>query len=213
MSDSRNPVVEYICRLFVEEDSLLKNILERQLMSGGPMMNVGPDQGKLLYLLAKLINPQRVLEVGSYFGYSSVWLARALPSGAKLHCVEVSEPQCRVLEKTFIEAGLQDLVDVHQGSGVDLMQKFINEKKSFDLIFIDADKKNYPNYLKLADQLLISGGVLLVDNCLWNNKVLESNPDEQTRAIQKFNLDLASHKNFESTLITIQDGLVLAIKN
>lgn len=214
MSDERNAVVNYISERFAVEDSILKQILEAQLAGGGPMMNIGPDQGKFLALLVRLMRPQNILEVGSYYGYSAVWMARALETGSKLHCVEVSEPQCRILNEHMKLAKVGDVVEIHQGSGVDVMNKFINEGKKFEMMFIDADKTNYSNYLDLATKLIHGGGLLLVDNCLWNGQVVDpSFDDKQTQAIRDFNDRLAKSKDFESVILTVQDGLALAIKN
>ncbi len=224
MSDERNAVVNYISERFAQEDDVLKQILEAQRAGGGPMMNIGPDQGKLLALLVKLMKPENVLEVGSYYGYSAVWMARALrhPEGAQrpsgstpiLHCVEVSEPQCKILADHMKLAGVDDLVEVHQGSGIDVMNKFINESKKFEIVFVDADKTNYSNYLDLAARLIPSGGLLLVDNCLWNGQVVDSSfEDKQTQAIRDFNDKLAKSKDFESVILTVQDGLAMAVKN
>lgn len=212
MSDERSPVVNYISERFAKEDFVLKQILEAQRAGGGPMMNIGPDQGKLLSLLVKLVRPQNILEVGSYYGYSAVWMARALSTPA-LHCVEVSEPQCRILREHMKLAGVEDLVEIHQGSGIDVMNKFIDEGLQFEMVFIDADKANYSNYLDLAARLIPSGGLLLVDNCLWNGQVVDpSFNDKQTQAIREFNDRLAKSKDFESVILTVQDGLAMAVK-
>ncbi len=220
MSDERNSTVEYICERFASEDSVLKQLLEAQRAGGGPMMNIGPDQGKFLNLLVKLIRPQNVLEVGSYYGYSAVWMARALSviaseakQSPKLHCVEVSSEQCKILNEHMKLAKLEDVVAIHQGSGIDIMNKFIDEGRKFEIVFIDADKANYSNYLDLAAQLIPSGGLLLVDNCLWNGQVADPNfNDKQTQAIREFNDKLAASKDFESIILTVQDGLAFAVK-
>lgn len=224
MSDQRDSVVEYISERFAQEDDLLKTILKNQEAGGGPMMNIGPDQGKFLELLVQLLKPSNVLEVGSYYGYSSVWIARALSSlretdatkqsNAKLHCIEVSKNQCEILDKHFKQAGLENTCVIHHGSGIDIMQRLIDENTIFEMIFVDADKANYSNYLDLAAQLLPSGGLLLVDNCLWSGKVVDpSVNDKQTQAIRDFNDKLAAHPDFDSTIITVQDGLAFAVRN
>ncbi len=214
MSDERNSVVNYISERFAREDSILKQILEAQRAGGGPMMNIGPDQGKLLAILVKLMRPQNVLEVGSYYGYSAVWMARALEAGSKLHCVEVSEPQCKILNEHMKLAKVDNVVEIYHGSGIDIMNKFINEGKKFEMVFVDADKTNYSNYLDLAAKLIPSGGLLLVDNCLWNAQVVDASfDDKQTQAIRDFNDRLAKSKDFESVILTVQDGLALAVKN
>lgn len=215
MSDERSPVVNYISERFASEDTVLKSVLETQFAGGGPMMNIGPDQGKFLALLVKLMRPQNVLEVGSYYGYSAIWMARALRAveGSKLHCIEVSEPQCKILTEHMKLAAVEDLVEIHHGSGLDVMNRFINEGRQFEMVFIDADKANYSNYLDLSISLIPSGGLLLVDNCLWNGQVVDSSyGDKQTQAIRDFNDRLAASGDFESVILTVQDGLAMAIK-
>ena len=212
MSDERSALINYISDHFAQEDSLLKDIICQQEAGGGPMMNVGPDQGKFLYLLIKMLKPKTVLEIGSYFGYSAVWLARALDKDAMLTCVESSGKQCQIIKENLHKAGLDKVTQVLEAKGLDAMQKFVFEKEIFDVIFIDADKKNYPNYFKEASKLLRKGGVLLVDNCIWYGKILDTNPDEQTQAIIEFNRLLAESKDFESILLTVQDGLCIGIR-
>lgn len=241
MSDSRNPIIEYITERFAQEDDVLKKILERQRSGQGPQMNIGPDQGKFFELLIKIHKPKKILEVGSYYGYSSIWLARGLKNldeelqinkdlpdidGEKilskgeflaLHklvCIEVSGKQCEILKEHFRLANLEEYAEIIQGSGVDIMQKLCRDKQSFDMIFIDADKVNYPNYLDPCTQLLPKGGLLLVDNTLWNGKVADPSvmDDQQTNSIREFNDKLAQSKDFDSLILTIQDGLALAIK-
>lgn len=213
MSDERSALINYITENFAQEDSLLKDIICQQEAAGGPMMNVGPDQGKFLYLLMKMLKPKTVLEIGSYFGYSAVWLARALDKDAMLTCVESSGKQCQIIKENLRKAGLDKVTQVLEAKGLDVMQKFVFEKEIFDVIFIDADKKNYPNYFKEASKLLRKGGVLLVDNCIWYGKILDANPDDQTQAIIEFNRLLAESKDFESTLLTVQDGLCIGVKS
>ena len=248
MSDERNQVIDYITERFAPEDSVLKKILENQRAGHGPQMNIGPDQGKFLELLVKIHKPKNILEVGSYYGYSAVWLARGLESchpehtachpeqregsnakaqtgpldpspsaqddRRKLSCIEVSDKQCEILKEHFKLAALEEYTEVIQGSGVDIMTKFIKEKKLFDMIFIDADKANYPNYLDLSIDLLPSGGLLLVDNTLWNGKVADPSvtDDKQTNSIREFNDKLATSKHFDSLIVTIQDGLAIGVK-
>ena len=241
MSDFRGGVADYISETFKLEDEILKDIIKQQSSASGPMMNIGPDQGKLIELLIKIHKPQRVLEIGSYFGYSAVWLARALksnlvkadenaeigdceqtPSGRVaertssrqyplLTCLEKSSKQVPIIKDNLEKAGLSSITEVLEGDALDFLKK--QAVDSFDLIFIDADKANYPLYLDLAYSLLPNGGVLIADNCLWDGKVLNTeNPDNQTLAIQKFNDKLSIHDGFDSLIVTIQDGLAIGIK-
>lgn len=216
MSDDRTEIIEYISSRFAVEDEILKQVLIDQQAGGGPMMNIGPDQGKFLYLLTKLYKPKTILEVGSYYGYSSIWFARALESltQGKLTCLEIDKKQCDYISQLMQKAQLENYSEIINGSGPDAMQKMIDEGKSFDMIFVDADKSNYSNYMDLAWQLLPKDGLLLVDNTIWSEKVLNTqDPDKSTKAIQGFNDKLAASDKFEATIVTVQDGLALAIKN
>lgn len=221
MSDIRDRTVEYIVERFAKEDFILNNILAKQEEDQGPMMNVGPDQGKFLNLIIKLLKPHNVLEVGSYYGYSSVWMGRAIhdlnnsqnTKNHKLSCIEVSKPNVDIINEHLNQAGLENDVEVFHGSGIDTMQKFVDESRKFEMIFIDADKVNYSNYMDLATKLLPHNGLLLVDNTIWDGKVLDLEiQDKQTNAIQAFNEKLAASNEYESTIATIQDGLAFAIK-
>ncbi len=226
MSDERTTLINYISKLFAPEDYILNNVLAAQEAGGGPMMNVGPDQGKLLYLLVKLVRAQNVLEIGSYYGYSSIWLGRAVHElnlsrkrlckevFHKLDCVEVDAKQAEIVRGHLRDAGLEDCSEVFTGSGIELMEKFISEGRFYDVIFVDADKGNYPKYLDLATALLPSGGLLLVDNVIWSGRVLEldANCDKNTLAIKEFNEKLSKSGDYDSVIATVQDGLAMAIK-
>lgn len=214
MSDQRDERVKYASRLFACEDEILSKILLKQKNDGGPMMNIGPDQAKFIYLLVKISKAKNVLELGSYYGYSSVWIARALAeSGGILHCLELSSSNCEIIEEHMRQANLLEQVKINQGAALDLMQDYIKRGQIFDMIFIDADKKNYPKYFELAEKLLISGGILLADNCFQDDDIFDpvsNNPSVQ--AIRDFNELVANSPNFDSALLTIQDGLLVAIK-
>jgi predicted O-methyltransferase YrrM len=228
MSDFRGGVADYISETFKLEDEILKDIIKQQSLASGPMMNIGPDQGKLIELLIKIHKPQRVLEIGSYFGYSAVWLARALKAnvsqagenveiGVSVHalltCLEKSSKQIPIIKDNLEKAGLSSITEVFEGDALDFLTR--QSVDSFDLIFIDADKANYPHYFTFAEKILRSGGLLLVDNVLglYNSEVLDlANNDPRILAIRKFNEMLAASEIFDSTILSIQSGLAIAVK-
>lgn len=228
MSDFRGGVADYISETFKLEDEILKDIIKQQSSASGPMMNIGPDQGKLIELLIKIHKPQRVLEIGSYFGYSAVWLARALKAnvsqacknaeiGVSVHalltCLEKSSKQVPIIKDNLEKAGLSSITEVLEGDALDFLKK--QAVDSFDLIFIDADKASYPHYFTFAEKILRSGGLLLVDNVLglYNSEVLDlANNDPRILAIRKFNEMLAGSDAFDSTILSIQSGLAIAVK-
>ncbi len=213
MSDERNSIINYICELYAPEDDLCRKILAKQA-SLGPMMNIGPDQAKFITLLISMLKPQRFLELGSYCGYSSLWIARALQAlgpNHHLHCIESSAKHIEVLQEHLAEAAVLDLCTIYQGLGIDVMTELIKQEIKFDMIFIDADKNNYPQYLELAWELLPRGGILLADNTLWGGEVINSNStDTRVQALRLFNEELA--KKWNSCLLTIQDGLSIGIR-
>lgn len=219
MSDDRSELVSYISSLFAAEDFMLNNVLAAQEEGGGPMMNIGPDQGKFLYLLVKLMRPNAVLEIGSYYGYSSLWLGRAvqeLGQGQKLYCVEKDPQQAAIVKQHLEEDDLASVSEVINETGLEAMQNLLDQGMSFDMIFVDADKTNYSNYLEMSAKLLPRGGLLLVDNCSWSGKVCKSDEelsgDKTTLAIKDFNQKLAESAQFDSVILTVQDGLAFAIK-
>jgi len=224
MSDFKTPLSEYLSNLFKYEDDFLTDLIEQQRLAGGPMMNIGADQAKLIEILINVHKPLRVLEIGSYFGYSGIWMARALKynydkafykEGEKplLTCVEKSSKQIDIIRSNFRKADLECFLELIQSAGIDYMKKL--SPNSFDLIFIDADKNNYPEYLKLAEGLLKQGALLLVDNVLGlhAHEVLDlENKDLRIEAIRQFNRDLAESKCLKATIIGIQAGLAIALK-
>ena len=225
MSDFKNELTEYICSNFKLEDPVLESIIQQQSEAGGPMMNIGADQGKLINLLIQMNKSREILEVGSYFGYSSVWFGRAIQSLKEkeknetlkynLSCVEKSGKQIPIIENNLKLAGLESITSVINSDAKSYLDKLIEEKKDFDMIFIDADKGNYPLYLKQAENLLRSGGILLVDNVLGlhSYEVIDGeNKDARIEAIREFNSELAKSTVFNGSIVTVQAGLAVAIK-
>ncbi|NQY81202.1 MAG: class I SAM-dependent methyltransferase [Candidatus Caenarcaniphilales bacterium] len=226
MSDFRNELTDYICSTFKLEDSLLENIIKQQSEAGGPMMNIGADQGKFINLLVQMSKSREILEVGSYFGYSSVWFGRALKAlqdrenceanHYSLTCVEKSGKQIPIIENNLKKAGLEALTEVINADARAHLDKLIQEERVFDLMFIDADKGNYPTYFKQAEKLVKPGGLLLVDNVLGLHtyEVLDSKTeDKRILAIQEFNKLLAESHSFDGSILTVQAGLAIAIKH
>ena len=154
-------VDSYIDGLFVETDVVLDAVLERAKAAGLPEMQVSPGQGKLLYLMAKIIGANRILEVGTLGGYSAVWLARAMGEGGKLTTLEVEPEHAAFARETLSDAGLSDSCEVIEGSALASMKTL---EPPFDLIFLDANKDQYPVYLNEAVRLTRPGGIILADN-------------------------------------------------
>ena len=210
-------VDRYIEALLNPQDEALLHNLHDAVSSGLPTINVSANEGKLLYLVAKIAGAKRVLEIGTLGGYSTTWLARALPADGKVISLELDQRHAEVARKNLARAGVVDRVEVRVGRAVDSLRSLIEQHAApFDLIFIDADKASYVEYLDLALQLSHTGTVVLADNVLRNGRVIDGRPaDEAARGAKAFNDALAANENLESIILPIirenLDGLSISI--
>ncbi len=213
-----NDVDIYFSSKLQESDPIMDSILKANAEAGLPAIDVSPNQGKLLYLLAKLKGVKNILEIGTLGGYSSVWLARALPEEGHLITLEYSKKHAKVANENVRNAGLENKIDIIVGQALETLPTL--EKKgfpSFDLIFIDADKPNNPNYFKWALELSKPGTVIIADNVVRNGKVIEDDTeDSNVQGIRQF-IDLLSEESrIDSTAIQTvgskgYDGFVLGV--
>jgi predicted O-methyltransferase YrrM len=207
---------EYVQGLFVPRDPVFEQALRDATAAGLPEIHVSPNEGKLLYLLAKLSGAKRVLEIGLLGGYSTIWLARAIAPKGKLVTLELDENYIRVAGKNLERAGLRSLVDIRHGDAWATLEKMVKAGEApFDLVFIDADKNNYPVYLDYAVRLTHPGSLILADNVIRDGKVARSDEtDPLVLGIQEFNRKLAANPKLEAILITVMrenlDGLAIA---
>ena len=174
-----------------------------------PRMLSGHYQGRLLSLLSKLINPQNILEIGTYTGYSALCLAEGMKSGGILHTIDINEELVDI-QKGYFEASIwKDKIVQHLGDATEIIPTL---KEDFDLIFIDADKPNYPVYFQQIMKKLRPGGVILSDNVLWSGKVLEpvKEDDESTKALLEYNKLLAEDERLETVMLPVRDGLTIS---
>jgi caffeoyl-CoA O-methyltransferase len=170
---------------------------------------VGPAVGRVLYQYARLIGARRIFEMGSAIGYSTIWLARALPAGGKVYYTD-GDPQNAEKAKGYFErAGVPDRVEVLVGNALDLIQQVDGE---FDLIFNDVSKQDYPRVFRLAVPRLRRGGLFISDNVFWSGRVGRPDPDEKTRAILEFNRLIYSSPEVFVTLLPLRDGLAVCHK-
>jgi predicted O-methyltransferase YrrM len=207
---------KYIEHLLNPHDEALAQNLQNAQAAELPTINVSPNEGKLLYLIAKMARAQRVLEIGTLGGYSTTWLARAVPAGGKVVTLELEQKHAEVARKNFERAGVADRVEVRVGRAVESLRQMIARHEApFDLIFIDADKPSYVEYLDLSLQLAHPGTVILADNVIRNGRVLDDLADEAARAVKTFNAALAANQKLESIILPIirtnLDGLSISI--
>jgi predicted O-methyltransferase YrrM len=180
-ADRAYDVDAYLSGLFVGEDDALERALERSAAAGLPPIAVSPPLGKLLHLLARVRGARRILEVGTLGGYSTIWLARALPRDGALITLEIDAEHAAVARENIATAGLRDLVTVEVAPALQTLDRLIaSGAEPFDLIFIDADKENNPNYLRRALDLSRAGALIVVDNVVRGGAVADgrsSDPD------------------------------------
>ncbi|WP_088072238.1 O-methyltransferase [Gottfriedia luciferensis] len=212
-----NDVDEYIIEKLIPDNQTLENVLIANKQAGLPKIDVSPTYGKLLYLLAKIKGAKQILEIGTLGGYSSIWLARALPEDGKLITLEINPEHAKVAEKNILDANCQNKVKVIVGKALESLHTLTESNQLFDLIFIDADKPNNPHYLELALRLAKSGSLIIADNVVRNGEVSdESNHDESVLGIRKMMDILSNDPRIESTAIQTvglkgYDGFVLSV--
>jgi caffeoyl-CoA O-methyltransferase len=213
-------VENYISKLVAQEDDILQAVNRSIEQADMPQISVSASQGKFLQLLAKLIQAGKILELGTLAGYSTIWLARALPKGGKLISIEYDEKHAAVALTNIKKAHLQETVDIRVGKALDILPQ-IEEKKEgpFDLIFIDADKPPYFEYFEWAIKLARPGTLIIADNVIREGKVLDAkNADERVKGVQRLNESLSKDTRVFSTIIQTvgtkeHDGMILAIVN
>ncbi len=178
-------------------------------------MQIAPEQGQFMHLLARLINATRVLEVGTFTGYSALWLASALPEQGRLLALDISEAWTAIARRYWQEAGLTGRIELRLGDAAETLAGMAADPATppFDLAFIDADKTAYPRYYEYALRLLRPGGLLIIDNVLWDGKVADPVVnDADTRALRRFNRELLEDERIVLSMLPVADGITLAMK-
>ena len=176
-----------------------------------PRMLSGHMQGNVLSMFSKMIRPKQILEIGTYTGYSAICLAQGLQENGKLHTIDINEELETMVRSFFEEAGLSNKINYYLGNALNIIPT-INEL--FDIVFIDADKKNYIAYYDLVFDKVHSGGYIIADNVLWSGKVLDTpdKMDADTKTIDAYNKKIHNDPRVEHVLLPIRDGLMIARK-
>lgn len=174
-----------------------------------PRMLTGHFQGRVLSMLSKIIAPENILEIGTYTGYSAICLAEGLRKNGKIHTIDVNEELSQIQQKYLKKSGFTDKIDAYIGDALDIIPTL---DVTFDLVFIDAEKKSYPAYFEAALAKTRPGGIILSDNVLWSGKVVEPlNPkDVTTKILLDYNKSLKDDPRVETVLLPIRDGLTLS---
>lgn len=175
-----------------------------------PGMLSGHYQGRLLSMISKLTQPKNILEIGTYTGYSALCMAEGMQSDGKLHTIDVNEELYDLQRKYFDRSDYGEVIIQHVGDAKEIIPTI---DASFDLVFIDADKRGYRNYVELVLPKMNSGGLIISDNVLWKGKVVEESAgkaDKRTESLQAFNVFMNTHPQLETILLPIRDGLTLS---
>jgi caffeoyl-CoA O-methyltransferase len=180
----------------------------RERMSA-PQMMVGPLEGRFLEALVRLTRARRVLELGTFTGWSSIAMASALPAGGVVVTCDVDPEAQEIARRYAEEAGVADRIDYRLGPGTETMRSL---EGPFDLVFIDADKEGYADYYEASLPLLADDGLIVADNVLWSGRVAEDDPDERTRTIMAFNERVRNDERVVAVMLTVRDGMTLIRK-
>jgi len=212
MSADDDAIYEYARQHSSPEDEVLAALnRETHLQTVYPNMLSGPLQGKFLEMISHLLAPRRILEIGTFTGYSAICMARGLAEGGLLHTIDMNDETMVIARKYIHLAAMDDKIILHTGNALDIMS---NLQEIFDLVFIDADKPQYISYYNAVFDKLRVGGVILADNVLWGGKVLHENkfPDRETKGILDFNTFVSEDNRVEKIMIPLRDGLLMIRK-
>jgi predicted O-methyltransferase YrrM len=201
-------VDRYLTDLFVPPDPALDEALRASAAAGLPPIQVSPNEGKLLYLLARIRQAKQILEIGTLGGYSTLWLARALPADGHLITLEIDPAHAAVARANIAYAGLDHVVELRLGRALDTLPQLAAEGRGpFDLIFIDADKPNNPAYFAWALELSRQGSVIVIDNVVRNGAVIDTASDDPgIRGVRALNAALAAEPRVSATAIQTVGG-------
>lgn len=208
------PLYNYLLSISLRESQPLARLREETATLEKANMQIAPEQGQFMALLVRLTGARRIIEVGTFTGYSALCIAQALPENGELICCDLNEEWTAIARRYWQAAGMAGKIDLRIGPALDTLDALHKaEPNSFDLIFIDADKENYDAYYERALSLLHAGGLVLIDNTLWDGAVARPEDQEPTTcAIRALNAKLATDERIDLSLIPVGDGLTLARK-
>ena len=206
---------QYLLDVSLRETPLLKRLREETAQLSTSRWQIAPEQGQFMALLVQLLGARKIIEVGTFTGYSAICMAQAMPHDGRLICCDIPAGYNATAERYWQEAGLSERIEQRLAPALQTLAALEAEglAGTIDLMFIDADKANYPEYLEHALRLVRQGGLILFDNTLWSGRVLESDPQSaDTRAIQALNLALRDDQRIDLSLLPLGDGLSLCRK-
>ena len=202
-------LIQYLKNTGYRADKIIDDLVAETLGLGGvAQMQIAPEQGQFLEIIVKISQAKNCLEIGRFTGLSTLCIAKGLPEKGSLVAVDNSDEFLSMAEKYWRIAGVDTKIESIIGAGVDVMQSMIDRQYSYDFIFIDADKNNYPNYYELSLQLLKSNGIIIIDNMLWHGDVADDDKnDSQTKTIRDLNKKIQQDERVNFSLLPLSDGL------
>lgn len=215
-SAEQNPQQQYVESLYAKEDQGLQQIRERLVNAGRWGINISANEGRMIQVLMQLAGVSKAVEVGTLFGYSGVWIARGLKEGGHLYTIERDHECVRMARNAFEECGVADRVTQLEGEAIDKLKE-IESQGPFDLVFIDANKSAYSEYLEWAVRNVRKGGLIIADNTLLGGGAAKSEKPEnlstrQWEGMRRFNESLADQKSFVATIFPTAEGLSVAVR-
>ena len=207
-------LVDYLQKTGYRSDKIIDQLIQETLALGNvAQMQIAPEQGQFLEMLVKISKASKCLEIGRFTGLSTLCLAKGLQEDGKVTTIDISDEFLDLSIKFWKLAEVDKKIDSIIGSGVEVMQSMIDRQDYFDLIFIDADKNNYPHYYELSLQLLPQNGIILIDNMLWHGDVADENvKDETTQTIRDLNHAVQQDQRVDYTLLPFSDGILFVTK-
>ena len=206
---------QYLLDVSLRESPLLKRLREETAQLPTARWQIAPEQGQFMALLVQISGARKILEIGTFTGYSALCMTQAMPADGRLICCDLPGEYNAIAERYWHDAGVAERIDLRLAPALETLSALERggQSESFDLIFIDADKANYRVYLEHALVLVRQGGLILFDNVLWSGRVLEQSPESaDTRAIQALNRGLLRDSRIDLSLLPLGDGLTLCRK-
>ena len=196
---------------FTSIESNLLNDLNRETCANvmNPRMLSGHLQGRILALISKMIRPKKIIEIGTYTGYSALCLAEGLENDGEIHTIDINEEYTSIANKYFYKSKYKHNIKSFVGNGIDVIKDL---NYNYQLAFIDADKSNYSNYYDALIDKIDKGGIIIADNVLWSGKVIKKSMDQDTLAIDNYNKKIINDPRVETLLLPIRDGIMVSRK-
>ena len=206
---------DYLLSVSLKETELQRDLRAETAKQPQAIMQVGPDQGQLMAMLIRLMHAKKIIEIGVFTGYSSLCMAMALPDDGHIVACDINKEYTDIARQYWRKAGVADKIELVLAPAIRTLDKLLaqGEQGTYDFVFIDADKPEYPDYYERSLQLIRKGGLIAIDNVLWYGKPADPvEKDKDTLAIRKFNQKLYQDSRVMISMLTIADGLTLALK-